>query len=160
MTSTDEVYKYINIWVGNGGFGDSKNIENSVVCFKVEKSWIQDNKIDKSSIALNRYSDAKWNVLPTTLSGEDAEYLYFKGETVGFSSFAIIGKIIQKDTLDANQAGTQNVPNIGSLEKNVNNTTNVKLPSKKTQSSTMKTSGFEIVTGIICLLGVFLYKKS
>ena len=64
-------------------------------------------------------------------------------------SFAIIGKITPKDTLDANQAGTQNVPNIGSLEKEVNNTTNDKLPSKKTQSSTIKTSGFEIVTGVI-----------
>ena len=41
---TDEVYKYLNIWVGNSGYGTEKNIENAVVCFKVEKSWIQDKK--------------------------------------------------------------------------------------------------------------------
>ena len=45
----------------------TKNIENAVVCFKVEKSWIQDKKIDQSSIILNRYSDKKWNQLPTSL---------------------------------------------------------------------------------------------
>ena len=41
-----EVYKSFNIWVGNGGVATSKNIENPVVCFKVEKSWIKDKKID------------------------------------------------------------------------------------------------------------------
>ena len=55
-----EVYKYFNIWVGNGGFATSKNIENPVVCFKVEKSWLQDKKIDQASITLNRYNDKKW----------------------------------------------------------------------------------------------------
>ncbi len=51
-----EVYKSLNIWVGNSGFATPTNIENAVVCFKVEKSWIQSKKIDQSSITLNRYS--------------------------------------------------------------------------------------------------------
>ena len=89
---SDEVYKYLNIWVGNSGFATPKNIENAVVCFKVEKSWIQDKKIDKSSITLNRYSDKKWNQLPTSLSSEDDKYLYFTAQTPGFSPFAITGK--------------------------------------------------------------------
>jgi PGF-pre-PGF domain-containing protein len=37
-----DVYKSFNVWVGTGGFATSKNIENPVVCFKVEKSWITD----------------------------------------------------------------------------------------------------------------------
>ena len=94
---SDEVYKYLNIWVGNSGFATSKNIENAVVCFKVEKSWIQDKKIDKSSITLNRYSDKKWNELPTNLSGEDDKYLYFTAKTPGFSPFAITGKTTATD---------------------------------------------------------------
>ena len=32
-----EVYKSFNIWVGNAGYGDSKNIKNATVGFKVEK---------------------------------------------------------------------------------------------------------------------------
>ncbi len=42
---SDEVYKFLNIWVGNSGFATQSNIENAVVCFKVEKSWLQDQKM-------------------------------------------------------------------------------------------------------------------
>jgi len=34
---SDEVYESLNIWAGNNGFIIPKNIENAVVCFKVEK---------------------------------------------------------------------------------------------------------------------------
>ena len=61
-----EVYKYFNVWVGTGGFATSKNIENPVVCFKVEKAWIKDKKIASDSITLNRYSDKKWEQFPVT----------------------------------------------------------------------------------------------
>ena len=86
---SDEVYKSLNIWIGNGGFGNSNNIKDAVVNFTVEKTWIKDKNIDKSSIILNRYSDNKWNQLPTDLSGEDDSYLYFTAKTPGFSPFAI-----------------------------------------------------------------------
>jgi len=49
---SDEVYKFLNIWVGNSGYGTENNIENAVVCFKVEKSWLQNKNIDQSSITL------------------------------------------------------------------------------------------------------------
>ena len=80
---SDEVYRSLNIWVGNGGFATSKNIENAVICFKVEKSWIQDKNIDKSSITLNRYDDGKWEQLPVSLSGEDDRFLYFTATNSG-----------------------------------------------------------------------------
>ena len=88
---SNEVYKHVNIWIGNSGVV-TNNIENAVVCFKVEKSWIQDKKIDQSSITLNRYSDSKWEQLQTSQSGEDDKYLYFTAKTPGFSPFAITGK--------------------------------------------------------------------
>ena len=72
-------------------FATSKNIENPVVCFKVEKSWIKDKNIDQASITLNRYNDKKWEQFPVILSGEDDKFLYFTAETPGFSSFAITG---------------------------------------------------------------------
>jgi PGF-pre-PGF domain-containing protein len=50
---SDEVYKSLNIWVGNSEFATPNNIKNAVVCFKVKKSWIQDKKINQSSITLN-----------------------------------------------------------------------------------------------------------
>ncbi|KKG09770.1 PGF-pre-PGF domain-containing protein, partial [Methanosarcina sp. 2.H.A.1B.4] len=49
-TPEGEVYNYLNIWVGNGGYATEKNIENAVVCFKIEKAWMKDKGIDQSSI--------------------------------------------------------------------------------------------------------------
>ncbi len=89
---SDEVYKSVNIWAGNNGFIIPTNIENAVICFKVEKSWIQDKSINQSSITLNRYSNKKWDQLPTNLSEEDDKYLYFIAQTPGFSPFAITGR--------------------------------------------------------------------
>ncbi len=146
---SEEVYKSLNIWVGNGGFGDSKNIENPVVCFKVEKSWIQDKNIDKSSIVLNRYSDKKWSSLPTSLSSEDGKYLYFTSQTPGFSPFVITGK---KTT------GTeaQNNPKTQGIEQNGTAANVGQMPEQK---GSTKMPGFEITYCIIGLLGVFLLRR-
>lgn len=54
---SDEVYKSFNVWVGNSGFASSENIEDPVLCFKVEKAWVQEKGIDQASITLNRYSN-------------------------------------------------------------------------------------------------------
>ncbi len=78
-----EVYNYLNIWVGNGGYATKENIENAVICFRVEKSWVEEKNIDESSIVLNRYSEKKWNELPTTLLRNDDRYLYYTAETPG-----------------------------------------------------------------------------
>ncbi len=154
---SDEVYKYLNIWVGNSGFATPSNIENSVISFKVEKSWIQDKKIDKSSITLNRYSDKKWNQLPASLSGEDNKYLYFKAKTPGFSPFAITGK--STATVTAVQPATGNKTQLA-----VNNTQTKPTNEKKDNTSTptkesKSTPGFELVFGITGLLTVFLCRR-
>ena len=99
------VYKSFNIWVGNGGVATSNNIENPAVCFKVEKDWIQDKKIDKSSIVLNSYSENKWGQLPVSLLKEDDKYLYFTAETPEFSSFVITGEA--KSTLGGSETGAK-----------------------------------------------------
>ena len=148
-----EVYNFLNIWVGNSGYATEKNIENAVVCFKVEKSWIQDKGIDQSSIILNRYSDKKWNPLPTRQSGEDGKYLYFTAETPGFSPFAITGKITAKETV------TEILPEPGTqdLEQNENTKSEVEQTPEQKEKTGMP--GFEMIYCIIGLLGVFLYKR-
>ncbi|MCC4769119.1 PGF-pre-PGF domain-containing protein [Methanosarcina sp. DH2] len=147
------VYNYLNIWVGNSGYATEKNIENTVVCFKVEKSWVQDKHIDQSSIALNRFNDNKWNELPTSLSDEDNQYLYFTAQTPGLSPFAITGKtIVEKaDTEIPPEFDTKDIENNGS------STINVEQEPEKEQSTRMPS--FEIVYGILGLLGSFLYRR-
>ncbi|AKB36590.1 cell surface protein [Methanosarcina siciliae C2J] len=148
-----EVYNYLNIWVGNNGYATEKNIENAVVCFRVEKSWMQDKGIDKLSITLNRYSDKKWNELPTALLREDDKYLYFTAQTPGFSPFAIAGKtIVEKSGIKIRpESDTKDVKNNGS------STIDVEQDPEKERSKSMP--GFEIVYGVLGLLGIFRYTR-
>ncbi len=135
-----EIYKYINIWVGDKGFAIPNNIENPVVCFKVEKSWIQDKNINQSSIVLNRYSDNKWNQLPTSLSGKDDRYLYFIAKTPGFSPFAITGMMIAEESV----TGKQNSEQKGSTSTSGKGSNNI--------------SVLGMICLIACLLAIFMYK--
>jgi PGF-pre-PGF domain-containing protein len=159
---SDELYKYLNIWVGNSGYATPTNIENAIVYLKVEKSWPQNKSIDQSSIALNRYSDKKWNPLPTNLSGEDDKYLYFTAGTPGFSPFAITGKITANEAVNEtqSQAGTQ-----GLEQNNATNATHAEQTPEQTESTDTsgngdkKTPGFEIVYGIVSLFAVLLHKR-
>ena len=102
----DEIYKSFNIWVGNNGFENAGNLENAVICFRVDKSWIQDKNISQFSITLNRYSEKKWNELPASLLKQDDRYLYFTARTPGFSPFAITGKMIEKEADNEVQPAT------------------------------------------------------
>lgn len=148
-----EVYHYINIWVGNGGYGSNEdNLKNAVVCFRVEKSWVQDKSIDQSSITLNRYSDKKWNELPTAMLREDDKYLYLTADAPGFSSFAITG------TEEPSSEETVTKTEIDCFETiNKNNTRN-KEPQNE-QKEILSTPSFEIYYGVAGLLAVLLYKR-
>lgn len=148
-----EVYKSFNVWVGNSGYASSKNIENSVLCFKVEKAWMQENGIDSSSITLNRYSDEEWEQLPINSSGEDDEFMYFTARTTGFSSFAITGK--------GNKA-SENVTELDSeLEtRSVNlqdkESTGLTIEKISEQGKSTGIQGSEMISGITSLLGEWI----
>jgi PGF-pre-PGF domain-containing protein len=153
-TPTGEVYNYLNIWVGNGGYATEKNIGNATVCFKVEKSWIQDKNIDQSSIILNRYSEKKWDPLPTIQSGEDDRYLYFTAETPGFSPFAITGKVNTSETVTEIRHGDESDNSEESTED-----TGSEANQEPEQEVSTGMPGFEIIYGIAVLLSVFYYVR-
>ncbi len=85
-----DVYRYLNIWVGDCGFATSQNIANVVVGFRVSKTWISENAIDNKKICLYRCSDGGWSPLQTIQISEDEEFVYFEAQTFGFSNFAVI----------------------------------------------------------------------
>ena len=86
-----KVFKNMGIYVGNLGWASPNNIADPTITFIVHKSWVNENKIEKSTITLNRYSDGKWNPLETDLIDEDQDSLYFESKTAGFSQFAVTG---------------------------------------------------------------------
>ncbi|KKG16194.1 hypothetical protein EO98_12500 [Methanosarcina sp. 2.H.T.1A.6] len=151
-----KVYKSFNVWVGNSGFATSKNIENPVVCFKVEKSWLQDKKIDKDSIILNRYSEEKWEQLPVNLLEEDDKFLYFTAETPAFSSFVITGKA--KSLSEEDSTETEPEKETRAAEEEMKSIEEEVEPNSGQEEDT-KAPGFEIGYGIICMSAIFLHKR-
>lgn len=166
------VYKSFNIWVGNGGYGNSKNIESSSVNFKVNTSWVNENNINKSSILLDWYDDEKkeWIELPVNLTGEDDQFLHFTANVPGYSSFAITGIKDEGDIITAERAQTatnnttgSNAGNTASISEGSNASNNSSssantIENNVTEEST-KSPGFSIISGIACLFCIFLYRS-
>ncbi len=151
-----EVYKFINIWVGNSGYATEKNLETPVIGFKVENSWMQENGIDSSSITLNRYSGEAWEQLPTNCTGEDDEFTYFTAETPVFSFFAI--------TCDVN-VSAENVTELGGLEtRSVNlqdsEGTGLEAEHMSGQGKSTGSNGSSILSEIASLLGEWIKSLS
>lgn len=90
-TPEGEVYKLMNIQVGNERFERGDNINGASINFRVSRSWTEENNIDVSTITMNRFHDDEWNALPTKMTGEDEEFYYFSAETPGFSRYAVTG---------------------------------------------------------------------
>ncbi|WMW26243.1 S-layer protein domain-containing protein [Methanolobus sediminis] len=144
------IYQQMNIWVGKSGFVTPENVENLLITFKVEKSWLEENNIEASTVYLYRYSDGSWNALPTSITGEDDEFVYLESETPGFSPFAIgseaeATEIVEEDSLMSVEDTT------------VENNANKEAP----ESSSSSTGILAILGGIsVLLVGAFIvYKK-
>jgi PGF-pre-PGF domain-containing protein len=85
-----EIYKHVNIWVGENAAGLPTSLENGLVGFRVEKAWIEENNVSESLVTLQRYEKGKgWKPLDTEKTGEDKKYVYFESKTPGYSFFAI-----------------------------------------------------------------------
>ncbi|WP_370575830.1 PGF-pre-PGF domain-containing protein [Methanomethylovorans sp.] len=111
------VYQNMNVWVGKTGFATENNIADPRIGFKVEKLWMASNIVDKVSIRLYRYNANVWNELPTTITDEDDEYVYFESQAPGFSPFAI----------STESTTTEIRTEISAMENNTPD--NVKIPS-------------------------------
>ncbi|MGB9929105.1 MAG: PGF-pre-PGF domain-containing protein [Methanosarcina sp.] len=104
----DQTYKCFNVWIGNNGVITPQNIENATIYFKVQKDWLENNKIDKDSISLNRYNSGKWEKLQTIISEEDEKYIYLNAKTQGFSQFAITAETITQENKDKSDKENRN----------------------------------------------------
>lgn len=78
-----KAYRYLRI--------DAYNLseKQGTIVFQVNKKWIESAGLDKESIALYRFHNGKWNMLPTTHVKSLNEEEQFKATAPGFSYFAI-----------------------------------------------------------------------
>ncbi|MDD4523997.1 MAG: PGF-pre-PGF domain-containing protein, partial [Methanosarcina sp.] len=116
------VYKHVNVWVGDKGAGLPTSIRSGLIEFRVEKSWIKDENINKSLITLQRY-DEDWQPLYTEIAREDNNYIYFKAKTPGYSFFAITEYTGQSGNEEENRGIT-----LGGLGGNIEKGSRIKNP--------------------------------
>ena len=88
-TVSGKVYKYMEITTTNLPDNSTDRIK---IQFQVNKSWISSNKINRATVALNRYKDGVWQKLTTKEVSEDNGYIYYEAETPGFSTFVVTGE--------------------------------------------------------------------
>ncbi|MEK6817673.1 MAG: PGF-pre-PGF domain-containing protein [Nanoarchaeota archaeon] len=89
IDASSKVYQYLQITKSNIDDTDASKI---TLNFRVPKSWLTSNNVAENNVALYRYSDNKWNSLPTTKSEADANNIMYSAVTPGFSTFAIGSK--------------------------------------------------------------------
>ncbi len=81
------IYQYLQIAAQNL----NEKLEKAVVQFRVEKSWVTNNNLQKEDVAVYKFdsSGKTWNGLTTTYKSEDNIYYYYDVELASFSYFAI-----------------------------------------------------------------------
>jgi PGF-pre-PGF domain-containing protein len=94
-TPAGVVYSYLTITALNV---NETSLTKAEINFKINKTWIIENNIDKTTVALNRFKDNAWEKLPTQLLSEDNQYVYYSAETPGFSVFAITAEKVKGET--------------------------------------------------------------
>ncbi len=86
-SAAGKVYRYLEISKSTTVNEDA--IKDAKIKFRVEKSWLDENKLAKEDVALLRYSSGAWKELETVVKDEDGSYINFEAATPGFSYFAI-----------------------------------------------------------------------
>ncbi len=81
--------KYKNVEISTSTTLKKAEVENVEIKFKVEKSWLNNNKIDALGVALHRYVGGKWIELSTAKGADDGTYVHYTAKATGFSYFVI-----------------------------------------------------------------------
>jgi PGF-pre-PGF domain-containing protein len=82
-----KIHSYIEIT--RGPSVKAELISDAKISFHLEKSWLEENKLDKENIAMFRYNEEEWNALETKITEETDSLVNYASTTPGFSLFAI-----------------------------------------------------------------------
>jgi PGF-pre-PGF domain-containing protein len=84
--AADTVLKYLKI--DHENIAD-EDIESVTVKFKVEKSWLDKEGVEPSTVVLKRHTGGTWAKLDTAKTDEDEDNVYYSAESPGLSYFAV-----------------------------------------------------------------------
>ena len=101
LSNESKIYEYLDIkltsdevYIGESG------IKSMNFTFTVNKSWIDNNNIDKYTVTMMRYHNDTWQELNTTYLNETDNKMTFKAITPGLSIFAVVGDKVVEDSDD------------------------------------------------------------
>ena len=100
ISNSSNIYKYLDIKLtaGDTYIGET-GIQSMNFTFTVNKSWIDDNDIDKYTVTMMRYHNDTWQELDTTYLNETDDEMTFKAITPGLSIFAVVGdKVVVEES--------------------------------------------------------------
>jgi len=110
ISTSSNVYKYFDIKLTSGDtYIGETGIRSMNFTFTINKSWIDNNNIDKYTVTMMRYHNDTWQELNTTYLNETDNKMTFKAITPGLSIFAVVGDKVVEDSDDI-IVETTNVP--------------------------------------------------
>jgi len=141
-----KVYQYIEITAENLG---EESVSQAKIRFEVDTSWINENRIDKHTVALYRYANDTWQRLNTTMINETESYVTYEAVTPGFSVFAISGETVKETTTTVTTTTTSTT-----LPEEVTTTTitTTTLPSTTTTLPEEEVGGIDILIVALCMV--------
>ncbi len=81
-----KAYQYLDI---QKVYFENSDIEKATIDFRVKKSWLAEQGMNKEQVALYRYDGSSWVMLDTTVLSDDDVYVYYSATATGFSYFMI-----------------------------------------------------------------------
>jgi PGF-pre-PGF domain-containing protein len=161
------VYRHVNIWVGDTKFNSGNYFSSAEITFKVQKQWLEDNNADTSSVDLYRYSGSSWNELTTSRIGADAKNYYFKAYSPGFSPFAIVStgsdQVLRNSVPESSTQDTQVIYKSNTDLNSVTAATNPEIMARavgQESASSFNTRIFFIgIVGILVIGSVIGYRS-
>jgi PGF-pre-PGF domain-containing protein len=141
-----DLYNLLEISVVKYGTQEKVKTEGKVK-FRVSKQWLKENGYDRDSVILMKYAE-KWIELPTTVVGEDENYVYFETEVKSFSIFAIVAK----EKVKAKIIPTQQSPVI--TETIIPTSAVTTTPTSIETRSKTTVPGFQFVYTLVTLIAV------
>ncbi len=101
-----KIYRILEIMQTNLTSGEA------VISFKVERSWLEENSLGESEVALYRLVDNVWVVLETIVENTDENFVYFEAASPGFSYF-VIGAVDGQGEATTEQTAIEPVSDAG-----------------------------------------------
>ncbi len=116
VAAAPKVYQYLQLTPAGIA---SSDISSVVISFTVPSSWLKANNVIDGDIAMYRFSNNKWNMLPTTKMGTEGSAVVYQANSPGFSYFAIGNKPAETST----PSTTSQATNSGITGQNTGTTT-------------------------------------